>query len=384
MSVLLLRNTRVWVSTVETGFTTSNTQEILVQDDLSFSQGSATTDISIDEAGPKPTRGSKRFTDAIDPAEFSFSTYILPYLDDMGTTPDGTDDVVLTPDWMLWHALASGSAPDHTLTEKGVHANSANMIVSFKDNSYHELTKLYFYFLVDSRWYKVSKAQLNSAEINVDISDIAKVSWSGNGTLIEPLASAPFDTTAIAVSDADFLAYQNSYIKNKLSILELVDTNGSVVFDKVAITGATISINNNITFLTPSTLSRVDRPIGSFTGAFEVTGSLQTYLNTVANGSADLQARILAATGSVNAYKFVLSIGGKYPSGTKVPVVCIHLPLANLSVPELQTEDALSLNIEFKAQGTTLDSGEEIRISMSPAMDAPMIDRFVATGDAKA
>ena len=106
MSVLLLRNTRVWVSTVEAGFTTANTQEILVQDDLSFSQKSATTDINIDEAGPKPTRGSKRFTDAIDPAEFSFSTYILPYLDDKGTAGNTADDVVLTPDWMLWHALA--------------------------------------------------------------------------------------------------------------------------------------------------------------------------------------------------------------------------------------------------------------------------------------
>lgn len=384
MSVLLLRNTRVWVSTVETGFTAANTQEILVQDDLSFSQSSATTDISIDEAGPKPTRGSKRFTDAIDPAEFSFSTYILPYLDDKGTAGNTADDTVLTPDWMLWHALASGSAPDYTNTaDKGVHSNSSNMVVSFKDNSYHELTKIFFYFLVDSRWYKVSKAQMNSAEISVDITDIAKVAWSGNGTLIEPLAAQPFDPSVIGVTDAQFLAYQSSYIKNKLSILELTDTKGNVLFDKVAITGATITINNNITFLTPSTLSRVDRPIGSFTGAFEVTGSLQTYLNTIANGSADLQARILAATGSVNAYNLVLSIGGKYPTGTKVPVVCIHIPLANLNVPELQTEDALSLNIEFKGQGPTLDSGDEIRISMSPLMDTDMIDRFVSTGDAK-
>lgn len=384
MSVLLLRNTRVWASTVETGFTKANTQEILVQDDLSFSQASSTTDISIDEAGPKPTRGSKRFTDAIDPAEFSFSTYLLPYLNNMGTAADPLDDLVLTPDWMLWHALASGSAPDYTIADKGVEANDQNMIISFKDNSYHELTKIYFYFLVDSVWYKVHKSQINSAEISVDIADIAKVAWSGNGTLIEPLGAAPFDTVALGITDAEFLAYQSSYIKNKLSILELTDTNGTVVFDKVAITGATININNNITFLTPSTLSRVDRPIGSFTGAFEVTGSLQTYLNTIAGGSAALQARIFNATGSVNAYKMVLSIGGKYPDGTKVPVICVHIPLANLSVPELQTEDALSLSIEFKGQGTTLDSGEELRISMSPAMDATMIDRFVATGDAKA
>ena len=78
MAVSLLRNTRLWVSTVESGFTDTNTQEILIGDDLSFSQGASETDVTVEEAGPTPTRGSKRFIDAINPAEWSFSNYILP------------------------------------------------------------------------------------------------------------------------------------------------------------------------------------------------------------------------------------------------------------------------------------------------------------------
>lgn len=374
MAVSLLRNTRLWVSTVESGFTDANTQEILIGDDLSFSQGASETDITVDEAGPTPTRGSKRFIDAINPAEWTFSNYILPLAG--AITPFN----IYSPDYMLWQALATGSTLNTGVNDGGVFQNPSNQIISFIDNKYHELTKLFLYIYVDGTWYKISGAQVDSAEIRVDIADIARVVWTGFGTLLSPLAAQPFDPALIGISDAEFLVFQNSYIKNKLSILDLKDNSDSKVFSGVAITGATVTITNNITYLTPNTLGRVDRPIGSFTGSFDVSGSLQCYLDTKVGGSSELWQKIVNSMSSVNSFELVLTVGGKY--NTPAPGIIFKMPRAQLSVPELQSDDVLGLNINFKAQGSSLAAGDEVLISMAPNFTTAKIASFIADGDA--
>ena len=374
MQVQLLRNTRVFVSTVTTGFTKANTFEILVGDDLSFGQTSTNTDITLDEAGPKPTRGSRRFRDAIDPGEWSFSNYILPIqAADAGA-------IVSTPDQILWHCLASGSPYAPGTKEKGVYQDKMNQVVSFKDSQYHELSKAHLYMLVDSLWFKASDIQVNTAEISVDISDIARVTWSGNAGLIEPLASQPFDPAVVGITDAEFVRLQNSYIKNKLSILKVVNNAPSgLTYDQIGITAANITISNNISYLTPSTLNRVDRPIGYFTGGLDVSGSLECYLNDVANGSSDLWKLLTQMTGTVNSFKIQLMIGGYYASNM-VPGVVVHLPAAHLSVPELQTEDAMGLSIEFKGIGSDMAAGDEVRFCMAPNLNKTKIDQFLTSG----
>lgn len=374
MAVQLLRNTRVFVSTVTTGFTKANTFEILVGDDLSFGQTSTNTDITLDEAGPKPIRGARRFTDAIDPGEWSFSNYILPIqAADAGA-------IVSTPDQILWHCLASGSQFDPSVKEKGVYQDNANQVVSFKDSQYHELSKAHLYMLVDSIWFKAENLQINTAEISVDISDITRITWSGNAGLIEPLSAQPFDPNALGITDAEFIRLQNSYIKNKLSILKVVNNAvGGATYDQIGITAANITISNNISYLTPNTLNRIDRPIGYFTGGLDVSGSLECYLNDVANGSSDLWKLLTQMTGSVNSFKIQLMIGGYY-ANSMVPGVVVHLPNAHLSVPELQTEDAMGLNIEFKGMGTDMSAGDEVRFCMAPNLNRAKIDEFLTTG----
>ena len=374
MQVQLLRNTRVFVSTVTTGFTKTNTFEILVGDDLSFGQTSTTTDITLEEAGPAPIRGARRFTDAIDPGEWSFSNYVLPIqANDAGA-------IISTPDQILWHCLASGSPFVPATKEKGVYQDKMNQVVSFKDSQYHELSKAHLYMLVDSIWFKAENIQINSAEIAVDISDIARVSWSGNAGLIEALPAQPFDPALIGITDAEFVRLQNSYIKNKLSILKVVNNaSGGLTYDQIGITSATITVSNNISYLTPSTLNRIDRPIGYFTGGLDVSGSLECYLNDVPNGSVDLWKLLTQMTGSANSFKIQLMIGGYY-STAMVPGIVVHLPTTHLSRPELQTEDAMGMNIEFKGIGTTMSAGDEVRFCMAPNLNKTKIDQFLSTG----
>jgi hypothetical protein len=233
---------------------------------------------------------------------------------------------------------------------------------------------------VDGVWYAITGAQVDTAEVSVDIADITKVTWSGFGISLAPLGAQPFDPVAIGISDAEFLAYQNSYIKNKLTILDIKDNADSVTYNNVAVTGATITISNNISYVTPSTLSRVDRPIGSFTGTLDISGSLQCYLDTKAGGSSALWQKIVGYTGSSNSFEFGLSIGGKY--ATASPGMLFKMPKVQVSVPELQSADVLGLNINFKAQGSTLSSGDGLVIAMSSNFTSTTIGKFFQWGDA--
>lgn len=370
MSVQLLRGTRVWASTVTSGFTKANTMELLVQDDISFSQDSNTTDITVNEAGPRPTRGSKRFNDSLNPADWSFSTYILPYL-------DSTDNLVKVPDIFLWQGLCSGSPLDLSGTD-AVHSNSTNMMVDFTDNAYHELLMLQLYILVDNIWYRIKDCQVGQAEINVDIEDIGLTTWSGNGTQVIQLDDAPFDVATLGMTDEFYFQLQDSYLKNKLTILKLRDMEKDKSYD-IPITGGTLTLNNNVTYLTPNTLSRVDIPIGSFTGSFEVTGSLSAYMNDKALGSAELYQDLLTTLKAVNKFEVSIILGGEYD--VERPAAILTAKQAHMNIPSIETDDVLGTTVEFKAIPSELDAGDEAILGFSPKYTKTSIEKFIATGD---
>ena len=131
MALNLSRNTRVFFTTnvnatngiltdANTGFTSSNTYELQVLDGYSFTQGTNSTAITISEAGNTPTRGSRNFNTALNPVDFSFSTYIRP-LKASGTNVTAIEGV-------LWNALTSATAVDYpatsSLTANGASATS--------------------------------------------------------------------------------------------------------------------------------------------------------------------------------------------------------------------------------------------------------------------
>ena len=109
MALNLSRNTRVWFTTnvnpttgvlpdATTGysaFTSANIFELQVLDGYSFSQGTASTPITLSEAGNTPNRGQRAFNTALNPVDLSFSTYIRPRLNTNVTAIEK----------VLWNAL---------------------------------------------------------------------------------------------------------------------------------------------------------------------------------------------------------------------------------------------------------------------------------------
>lgn len=370
MSLQLLRNTRIFVSTVKTGHNKNNTREILVQDDISWGQDSNSTDITVNEAGPRPTRGSKRFNDSLNAAEWSFSTYILPY-------EDKTTSKQIVPDYMLWHALSSGNAINLG-GDTGAHNNATNFMVNFKDNAYHELAMLHIYILTDNAWSYIDSCQVNQAEVNVDIEDIGRVTWSGNGNRLIPLDRPPFNPDVLGIDDETYMTIQSSYIKNKLTILKIKDMDSDTAYN-IPITGGTFTINNNITYLTPNIMSRVNIPIGSVTGAFELTGSLTAYLNNKALGSMELYKYLIKTLKVVNRFEIALILGGEYDD--ERPAAVLVAKQAHVNIPTIETDDVLGTSVEFKAIPTDLDTGDEGYLGFSNKYTKTTVANLIATGD---
>jgi hypothetical protein len=375
MAINLSRNTRLWVSTVTSGHDNSNTFEIPIQEGYSLSQSVSTSDVTLDEAGPAPTRGSKRFNESLDPVEWSFTTYNTPYL-------KNTDH--FTVDMLLWHSLANkdGIATDfdNSTSTSTVYGDSSSFKVRFNNNSAHVLTKLYLYFKIDNQVYLVSDAQVNQVEISVDISDISQAAWSGQALKYEAIPTPTFMSSAGLDLDEDTptadsfvkIPASKNYLVNKLTTMSMNADVAPGVNDNynIPITGATVTINNNITYLTPSTLAQVDSPIGSFTGSFEVTGSVEAYLRTTPGstgtsgnpyGAAELLQHMLSnVQGAVtNAANITLNVGG-----SAGPRIVINIPQAHLSVPDMSVDDVVSTSFEFKGipSSTNLTSGDEISL----------------------
>lgn len=374
MALNLARNSRLFVSTVDTGFDSTNTWEVLVQDGFSFSQGIDTQDVTVNEAGATPTRGSETFNTQLQPAEWSLTSYVRSY-EDAETSANHT-----AVEAIMWAGLVSSQAPDFNDSGNSVTGTPTSFDIDYSTSDVHELLKLNLYFYMDNVWYQVKEAQVNQAEVDFSIDGIAMITWSGQGTEVVETVTFPDIITVPAGTDPTAIAYADrgtggdatsgylavppiaTYIKNKLSTISLVAAagqNDAATNYDIAITGGSLTLANNVTYLTPETLSIVDKPIGSFTGARQLSGTLTCYLDTKANGSSTLIKNLSTNLNTKNSYALTLNVGG--PTGSRA---VFTLPTAHLSVPVLDVQDVLGLNIDFSAQGSAgVNSTDEMTIS---------------------
>ena len=133
----------------------------------------------------------------------------------------------------------------------------------------------------------------------------------------------------------------------------------------IAIIGGSITIANNITYLTPETLGIVDQPIGSFTGTRQISGTLNCYLDTKTDGSNDLLKALQGATNLVtNSFDMSLFMGGDNTAlaSRTTPVIEFDVPKAHIQIPVIEVADVISTNIEFMALGTTITDTNEMTV----------------------
>jgi len=387
MAFSLTRNAKLYVSTSQVlgSMTSSNTWEIPIMDGFSFSAATSNQEITISEAGATPNRGQKVFTTAIEPVTWSLSNYMRPR--EHGALAAEQADCV---ERILWEGLAGKAAGntvatnvDGLATTLGVSAGTGCAIDFLASNS-NELIQLSLVFRLDTVWYHITGVVVDTAEIDFSIDAIASIAWGGFGLTIVEVTDPVWTGVTLAAEitspgSGDYILAPTTgtlgCIRNKLSVVTLIGASGGESYSAKTyacpLTGGSLSIANNITFLTPEALGVVNRPCGHFTGARTISGNMTAYLNNATNGTADLMTDLLtyANTGNANPTEFSLVID---VGGAAVPYIEFDMPTTHITIPSINIEDVVAVDIPFTAlphNGTDYDlaSNNELVVTYYPS-----------------
>lgn len=351
----------------------SNVWPLPVLQGYSFSQSTNTSEVSLNEMASSDgtsRRARMAFNDSYSPAEFSFGMYARPFIADAGATTgwETTNAYQHAVEEALWANFVAVNSWAAGVWAEGITNSAANMLIDFSGSNKTTLGEFELYFELGGcndtatpTVYKIEKCVLNSVSIDFDIDGIATLNWSGMGSLISEVASAP----VITINEATTVT--SNFIRNRLTSLTITasdtitfpGTSNNGVYNCV-LTGGSVSFENNISFLTPETLCIVNAPIGHVTGTRNVGGSFTCYLNSAGSGSSadffnDLQT---ATTTITNVFALEFSVGGSL-----TPRIEIAVPQAHISIPTVSVEDVISLSVDFMGLPSSLDATDEATIT---------------------
>ena len=350
--------------------------EIPVLNGFSFSQASNTSDVTLAEfsdASNVSRRGKRTFTDSVAPAEFSFSTYARPY-----TVNSSGADVHHAVEEALWAMFAGIDGSVYTSAVAGWANGITQSTASGDDvvgakidfNSSNKLVfptgTIYFKFPGNAGqgspvdlWYKLDAAVLTEASMDFDIEGITTVGWSGQAQSLTESA-APTVSGAILTGISD----TSNFVRNRLTQLSITPAAGqtgiSATSYSVVLTGGSVSLTNEVSFVTPESLGVVNKPLAPVMGARSISGSFTCYLDSSADSSGDLIEDLLIATTLVtNSFKLIFDVGG---TGT-TPAIRINMPQAMLELPTHAIDDVISVEANFTALPSDISDTDELTIT---------------------
>ena len=383
MALNLIRSSRVFVTTnlvngkvdlsvsPATAFTKANTFEIQVQDGFSFTQNTGTETVTLNEAGPTPIRGQRSFNTTLEPVDWSFSTYIRPKLTEGGTITAGpdADDVVDAEESILWGAMSSVTGNGWTQTAGTVSGGAFTTVpkstVAFTNSNAHQLRPFGLIIVLENVTYVIHNCAVDSATIDFGLDAIASIQWAGKATQIEELATkitlvdntGTGETTMSGTISGTAKLKDTSaqYIANKLSTMTVTavkigGASNTTVFP-IAVTGGSLTISNNLTYLTPANLGVVNTPITYFTGTRAISCNVTAYLKS--GGTTDTAALLKALLGGANTPDNTFNVEVALGGATNATKVVLKMPTAMLTIPTVTTEQIISTAITINPQGTT-------------------------------
>ena len=320
--------------------------EVPVLDGYSFSQTTNTSEITLAEmestAGIS-RRGRRMFTDSLAPAEWSFSTYIRPFISKAGSvTPAGSvaasnatevhaveeaffasmfgADTYTTGSGFTraTNAAASGGGVTGGVITPG--ANSS--VITIGESNRSALTSFTLYFMIDTATsnplvYRMPEAIVNEVSVDFDVDGIATLNWSGFAKEVQDVSgnvflgtSAPAnsatttDGTTIALGDI-FIDTDNAAGRQ----FNLVKSSASTMVVTAAIDEAATStknfIRNRLTSVSVEAATATDKVPTIFPGkqaaitAVDVSGGTDKVTTGTAHGFATGdEVQISGITGS--------------------------------------------------------------------------------------
>lgn len=349
-----------------------NIWEVPILNGYSATQSTNSSTITLQEMSDtagNSRRGQTMFNDSRAPAEWSFDIYLRP------TLITGSPNKMVCVEEPLWANFVGQNAytAGADTWALGVTRTDTELDFDFDDSNKTFLGTFELYIVYGGNKvsgknyvasdattiYKISGCVPNEATINFEIDGIATISWSGMGNTIEELAA--FDASTAIVRG---ISSTSNLVRNRLTALQAVSSvSGSAVTYDITLTGGSITLSNNITFLTPETLGIVNVPLEHVAGNRSVTGSFTCYLDEKTNGSIDLYEDLLGATTQVtNSFALDFYVGGKNSSTDNpfAPGVQFKMGQCHLEIPALTNDDVIGLEVNFTALPSNISDTDEI------------------------
>jgi len=358
MGLLFSRDTRVFLKK------TNATWEIPVLDGFSFSQAQNSSEITLNEmesSDGESRRARQMFNDSFAPAEWSFQSYMRPN-EGFGPAEDA-----------LWSAFFYNDSSEYVGNAVGpITITASAWTVAATASNKTNLTTFDLYFVMGAgttgsesadftastaiKIYKIEECVVNEAAIDFDVDGIATINWSGFGKLISEVST--FDGEANLVNRS--IESTTNFLRNRLTQVSLSSTTAATGSSyTLTLTGGNITMNNNITYLTPETLGEVNSPLAHITGTRTIGGNFTCYLGTDTDETSDLFRRIISASSTItNEFTMNVAIGG-----TSGRTVEIDMQQCHLEVPQHSIEDVISLDTSFHALPSDIDGADEVTVA---------------------
>lgn len=251
--------------------------------------------------------------------------------------------------------LFKGAVSQHPIAGS---STAAYLLAHSGRSNKNKLTTFGIIVAIDDVTYVIDNCSLGQASVEFGLDGIAQIAWTGQGTTMRILAATTLTTGTFggaitgSYTPADTTAY---FITNKLTTATLAKTlrglGTTPTAYTIAITGGNLTINNNISYVTPEILGTVNQPIGYFTGTRAISGNVTAYLKSGAGKTGGLLSDMLTAAtapgGSENKYSLGLQVGGS-SNATRVE---FEMPGVMLQIPSIETADVVSTTINFTAEG---------------------------------
>ena len=357
--------------------TRMNLWELPVLNGYSASQGTNTSEVTLNEMANSAgvsRRGRQMFTDSMAPSEWSFDTYIRPF-------KSTSHYAVEEPLWANFiarnYSLTSGTGSTQTTTWAfGVTRDATDLEFDFSNSNQTTLGTFNLYYVLGANKvsgraytagtdggsttiYKVTDAVINELSMTFDIEGIASISWSGMGSALTEVGYL-FGTNAGSMGNSA----TSNFIRNRLTALTAVSTSPTSTTYDLTLTGGSITMSNNITYLTPEVMGVVNKPIGHVVGNRSISGSFSCYLDEITNGSVDLFQNIAERGNSTITNSFALNffVGGGSGSSPLAPGIQISMAQCHLEVPNLNMDDVISTEVNFHALPSTVGGTDEVSV----------------------
>ena len=205
--------------------------EVPVLDGYSFSQTTNTSEITLAEmestAGVS-RRGRRVFTDSLAPAEWSFSSYIRPFISK--TSSSVASGVKEASNAAEVHAVEEAffasmfGADTYTLGSGFTRATNAagtgggvaggvitpgsdSSVITIQESNRSALTSFVLFFMIDTATsnpivYRLPEAIVNEVSVDFDVDGIATLNWSGFAKEIQDVSGNVFIGTAAPANSA--------------------------------------------------------------------------------------------------------------------------------------------------------------------------------------